>query len=88
MCCIICYNSPILNLNPKIQAKKGLNVIYNIVNGIITLKNLDHFNIFYKFEEKMNIPLRKDEKKFQKRNQICFLVPYPKFTVKEPFKMQ
>ncbi len=27
MHCIICYNSPILNLNPKIQAKKGLNVL-------------------------------------------------------------
>jgi hypothetical protein len=61
-----------LNLNPKIQAKRGLIIIYNIVNDIITLKNLDHFNIFYKFEEEMNILLRKDEKKSSKKRPNMF----------------
>jgi hypothetical protein len=45
MCCIICHNNPVLNLNPKTQARKGL-VKYNTMNGIATLRkhvNLDHF---------------------------------------------
>jgi hypothetical protein len=45
---IFCYNSLILNSNPKNQAKRGL-IIYNTFNGIIALKkhvNVDHFNIF------------------------------------------
>jgi hypothetical protein len=46
--CILCYNSPILFCNPKIQARKGL-IIYNTTNGITTtLKkhvNLGHFII-------------------------------------------
>ncbi len=33
MCCIFCHNNPILNVNPKIQARKGL-IIYNGTNGI------------------------------------------------------
>jgi hypothetical protein len=39
MHCIICYNSPILNLNSKAQVR------YNTTNGITTLKehvNVDH----------------------------------------------
>jgi hypothetical protein len=89
MCCIICYNSPILNLNPKIQAKRGLIIIYNIINGITTLKKLDHSNIFYKFEEEMNIPLRKDEKKSSKKRPNMFSSCISKkITIKEPFKMQ
>jgi hypothetical protein len=47
MHCILCYNNPILNLNPKTQAKRRL-IIYNTTNGITTLieyVNLDHFNI-------------------------------------------
>jgi len=43
MRCIICYNSPILNLNPKNQAKSVLIIIYNIVNGIIALKKIRPF---------------------------------------------
>ncbi len=33
MCCILCHNNPILNVNPKIQARKGL-IIYNGTNDI------------------------------------------------------
>jgi len=47
MHCIFCHNNPILNVNPKIQARKGL-IIYNITNDIVALKkhvNSDHFNI-------------------------------------------
>jgi len=53
MCCILCYNSPILNLNPKIQARKKL-IIYNTINGITTLKkhvNLNHSNLLIKFKK-------------------------------------
>ncbi len=39
MCCIFCYNNPILNLNPKTQARKGL-IIYNTTNVITTLKKM------------------------------------------------
>jgi hypothetical protein len=35
MHCILCHNNPILNVNPKIQAKKIL-IIYNRFNGICT----------------------------------------------------
>jgi len=37
MCRILCYNSLVLNLNPKIQAKRGL-IISDTTNGITTLK--------------------------------------------------
>jgi len=33
MSCIFCHNNPILNVNPKIQARKGL-IIYIGTNGI------------------------------------------------------
>jgi hypothetical protein len=65
MHCILCYNNPILNLNPKAQAWRRL-IIYNTTNGITTLiKHIisDHFNILNFFEEEVNSPLRKDEKK-------------------------
>jgi hypothetical protein len=51
MHCIPCHNNPILNVNPKIQARKGL-IIYNTTNGVATLKkhvNVNHFNILKKF---------------------------------------
>jgi hypothetical protein len=53
-CCILCYNSPILNLNPKIQARKKI-IIYNTINGITTLKkhvNLNHSNLLINFKKK------------------------------------
>jgi hypothetical protein len=45
---ILCHNNPILNVNPKTQARKGL-IIFNTSNCISTLRkhaNLDHSNIF------------------------------------------
>ncbi len=47
MRCIFCHNNPILNVNPKTQAKKKL-TIYNTTNGIATLRkyvNSNHYNI-------------------------------------------
>jgi hypothetical protein len=58
---IICHKSPILNLNPKIQARIRNLIIYNTTNGITTLKkhvNPDHCNIFLNFEKEVNSPLR------------------------------
>jgi hypothetical protein len=46
---IVCHNNPVLNLNPKIQARKGL-IIYNTTNGIVALRihvNLDHYKLFF-----------------------------------------
>jgi hypothetical protein len=39
MCCIFYYNSPILNLNPKTQDRRGL-IIYNKISGIFHWKNM------------------------------------------------
>jgi hypothetical protein len=65
MHCIFYYNSPILNLSSKTQARQGL-IIYNTTNGITTLKkhvNSDHCNIFFKFEKKVNCPSRIEDLK-------------------------
>jgi hypothetical protein len=65
MHCIVCHKNPILNVNLKIQARKRL-ITYNTTNDIATLRkhvNSHHFNIFVKFEEKVNCPLRQDETK-------------------------
>jgi hypothetical protein len=48
MQCIIYHNNPILNLNPKPQARKGL-IIYNTITNITTLRkhvNSYYFNVF------------------------------------------
>jgi hypothetical protein len=48
MQCILCHNNPILNKNPKTQAKQGL-IIYDSFNHIIALRkhaNSNHLNIF------------------------------------------
>jgi hypothetical protein len=42
MHCIICYNSPILNLNSKTQVRREL-IVYNTTNGITTLRK--HVNV-------------------------------------------
>ncbi len=58
---IICYNSPILFCNPKIQARKGL-IIYNTMNGITRLKkhvDANHSIIAKMFEEVVKNPLRR-----------------------------
>jgi hypothetical protein len=47
MRCNHCHNNPVLNVNPKTQARKGL-IIYNSSNGIIALRehvDSDHPNI-------------------------------------------
>jgi len=67
--CILCHNNPILNVNPKTQAKKGL-IIYNTTNGIAPLRkhvNLNHCNILKQFEKEVNFPLREDEKHLSKK---------------------
>jgi len=64
MCCIICYNSPIFNLNKKTQARRGF-IIYNTITNIIALikhVTLYHYNIFKKFDEEVNNLLREDER--------------------------
>ncbi len=53
MKCILCYINPILFSNSKTQAKKGL-ILYNIINGITTLKkcvNANHSIIAKMFKE-------------------------------------
>ncbi len=86
---IFCHNNLILNVNPKIQARKGL-IIYNTINGITTLRkhvNSDHFKIKKKFEKKFNCPLKQDERKPSiKRPNIVFYSMFSFFATKEPFK--
>ncbi len=88
MQCILCHNDSILNVNPKTKARKGL-VIHNSSNGISTLKkhvNLDHPNIFLKFEKEINCPLREDEKQpFKKRPNVSSISISSFFVTKEPF---
>jgi hypothetical protein len=69
MRCIICHNNPILNINPKTQASKGL-IIYNSSNDIIALRkhvNSGCFNILKKFKEEINYPLKEDERQPSKK---------------------
>ncbi len=73
MCCIICHNNLILNLNPKTQARKGL-IIYNTINGIAALRkhvNSGLFNVFLKFE-KVNFPLMEEERQPSKNRPKIF----------------
>jgi hypothetical protein len=61
MRCIFCYNSIVLVCNVKIEARKGL-ILYNITNGIKTLKNYvnaDHFIIAKMFKGKVNNSLKR-----------------------------
>jgi hypothetical protein len=77
-----------VKLNSEIQAMKVL-IINNTTNNIITLRkhvNSNHCNIFLKIE-KVNYPLKENEKNLLKRNQIFLLTPSRFFLVaKEPFK--
>jgi hypothetical protein len=78
MHCILCHNNPILNVNPKMQARKGL-ITYNTTNSIATSKkhvNSDHPNIFWSIEEEISSPSREDEKNLPKRDQMFLLIPY------------
>ncbi len=81
MWCILYHNNSILNVNPKTQARKGL-IIYNSFSGIVTLRkqvNLDHPNIFLKIEEKINCPLREDEKQPSKKISNVYSNYIPSF---------
>jgi hypothetical protein len=74
MHCILCHSNPILNLNPKTQARKGL-IIYNTINGIIALRkhvNSNHSNVLKKFEE-ANFPFKEEEIQVLKIDQIFLL---------------
>jgi hypothetical protein len=52
MRCIICYYCPILIMNAKTQARKGL-ILYSNANGIIALKkHVDHCMIAKKIRNK------------------------------------
>jgi hypothetical protein len=50
---ILYHNNPKLNLNPKIQARKGL-IKYNTTNGITAFRkhvNSNHCNVFKKLKK-------------------------------------
>jgi hypothetical protein len=86
---ILCHNNPILNINPKTKARKGL-IIYDSSNHIVALRkhvNLNHLNILKKFEEKINCPLRGDEKQpSKKRPKVSSNSIISFFVAKKPFK--
>jgi hypothetical protein len=69
MHCIFYHSNPILNLNSKTQARKGL-IIYNTTNNIATLRehvNANHSHVLKKIKEKMNCPLREEERQPSKK---------------------
>jgi hypothetical protein len=76
---IICYNSPILNLNPKTQARKRF-IIYNTITSMTTLikhVNLYHYNILNFFDEGVNNFWKKMKDNVQKKTKYVFNpVPY------------
>jgi hypothetical protein len=85
MCCIICYCSSILDLNPTTQANRRL-IICNTTNGIITLRkhvNLHHCNLFFKLMKRWIVFWKKMEYNFLKRDWMCLLIPYPIFLLQK-----
>jgi hypothetical protein len=56
MHCIFFQNNQVLNLNPKTQAKKGLIIYINTIDGKSTLKNHVNVNqsIIFEIFEKTN----------------------------------
>jgi hypothetical protein len=69
MHCIFDHSNPILNLNSKIQARKGL-IIYNTTNSIATLRehvHANHSHVLKKIKEEMNCPLREEERQPSKK---------------------
>jgi hypothetical protein len=91
MHCIFSHSNPILNLNPKTQARKGL-IIYNITNGITTLRkhvNVDHSNVLKKFEKEVNCLLRQEEKQPSKRRSNISYISISSFVfARKPFKKE
>ncbi len=65
MCCILCYQEPIIGINSKIQTRKEL-IFYYKTNGITFLKKLvdvEHTVIAKLFEEEVNsLPKGREEK--------------------------
>jgi hypothetical protein len=88
MQCIFCHSNPILNVNPKTRARKRV-IIYNSSNGINTLRkhvNSDHLNIFLKFKEKINYPLKENEKQpSEKKSNVFSNSIFNFFATKDPF---
>jgi len=89
MCYIIYHNNPILNVNPKTQARKKL-IIYNTTNGITALRkhvNSNHLNILKKIEEEINCPLTENERQpSKKRLNVSSNSIFSFFIANEPFK--
>ncbi len=88
--CFLCYNSPILFCNPKIQARKGL-IIYNTTNGITTLKkhvNAKHFILAKNVcgRSKQSIKRRSGKTTCQKRSKSSNIAIINSFTTKDPFQ--
>jgi hypothetical protein len=53
---ILCYQYPVIGINPKIQARKGV-ISYYKTNGITSFKkhvDVDHYFIAQMFEEQVN----------------------------------
>jgi hypothetical protein len=91
MCCIICHNNPVLNLNPKTQARKGL-IIYNTMNGIATLRKHVNSNHFFKLifflNKKWIVFWGKRKDNLPKRDQIFLLTPYLFIFCKRTFQQR
>jgi hypothetical protein len=88
MQCILCYNSPILNLNPKTQARRGL-IIYNTSSGIIALRKHVHVNhsICFLIEEEVNNLLKEKKRQLAKKKANMSISSISNFfATKEPFK--
>jgi hypothetical protein len=92
MCCIICYQEPIIGINLKIQARKGL-ISYYKTNEITSFKkhvDVDHNLIAKMFEEEVNSLLKgREERQLAKKKMIMssgsnvFLKTFQRFFKKE-----
>jgi len=90
MRCIFCYNDSILVSNAKAHAMKGF-ILYNIINGITTLKKhvfANCFNIAKMFEEEVNSVVRGESERqlAKKRLNLSSNVISNFFSQKDPFK--
>jgi hypothetical protein len=92
MCCIFCYKNPILIPKfPETQVRKGL-ILYNIRNGIITLKKhvcTNHFILGKKFDKDMNNLIReKQETQLTKKRPNIFGSPLGMHSLKHVNMLQ
>ncbi len=75
MRCILCYQEPIIGINSRTQARKGL-IYYYKTNGITSQKHVDveHIVIAKLFEEKVNSLLKgREERQPARKEQICLV---------------